>query len=82
MLYMLCPTCGEHLGRIQILYEEEMKKLAETFGVDDEAISKGVIENDTKYKEERQKIIKKLVSNPCCSTRLMNYVDLVKIIKG
>jgi hypothetical protein len=79
---MLCPTCGEHLGRIQVIYEEDMKKLAESFGVDDEAISKGIIDNDDKYKEGRKKIIKKLVDNPCCSSRLMNYIDIVKIIKG
>jgi len=82
MLYMVCPTCGELLGNKQLRLMERMSKLCNDLGIDDEAVSLGSIENEDSYVKERQQIIKELFKNICCRIRALNYVELVKLIKG
>ena len=40
MLQMKCPTCGTLLGDIQLIHEEEIKKIDESKISDDEKNSK------------------------------------------
>lgn len=80
MLYPVCPTCGEFLSNKELIYENEMKNICESLEINDEIISQGNLEKNQHYIKKKQHIINKLVSKPCCKMRLMNYLDLVKII--
>jgi hypothetical protein len=82
MLYMICPTCGEPLGNKEITYISEMKAVCDSLGVDDDMISQSSINSNKDYIKKRQEIISKLVTNPCCKMRMMNYIDTVQLVKG
>ena len=81
MLYILC-SCGEILGNKVLVYEEEMKKLCDDFGVDFDMISKGIVNDNEEYKKRAQNIVNKLGRRYCCKMALMNYVDIVHLVKG
>lgn len=82
MLYMRCPGCGELLGNKQLVYETRMKEVCEGMGVDDDIISQGNMDKNEDYRKARQKIVNELCTRFCCKMRLMNYVDIVHIVKG
>lgn len=81
MLYPVCPTCGSLLSNIQLPYQRDIKVLCEEYNIDIEALSKGVINND-EFNNKKEEIVKKYVEphRYCCSMRLTNFCDLVKII--
>jgi len=82
MLFMVCPSCGEMLGNKELVYIEEMKKVCESLGIDDNTVSIAEIDTTEEYKKKKQAVIHKLLRNPCCIMRLMNYIDKVHLIKG
>ena len=82
MLYLVCPTCGELLANKQLKYMEQMKNVCEELGIEDEVISLGEVDNMEDYIKHRQKITQDLFKNICCRMRVLNYIELVKIIKG
>ncbi len=82
MLYMVCPTCGELLGNKELVYINRMKEICTSMGIDDDIISQGKIIKTKEYIEGRQKILNELVKNPCCKMRMMNYLDVVTLVKG
>lgn len=82
MLTMLCPTCGELLGNKELVYMAEMKEVCDSLGVDDDIISQGSVNKNKDYIQKRQEILNKLLRNPCCKMRMMNYIDVVQLVKG
>ena len=66
---MRCPTCGTLLGDIQLIHEEEIKKID----------SSKLIEAD-KNKKKEDLINTYGLERYCCKTRLLGYVDIVNII--
>jgi len=80
MLYMKC-SCGKLLGHLQLIYEEGMRKICEKFNMDYNAYSLGEIENNTEYRNERSKLLNSLCKRYCCKNALMNYIDIVNLIK-
>ncbi len=81
MLYMVCPTCGELLGDKQLIYMTKLKELCDKHDINDELLSRG-FDKTPAFVEERQALIKSLFKNICCKMRVLNYVELVKLIKG
>ena len=81
MLYMVCPTCGELLGDKQLLYNDGIKKICDKYNINDELLSHG-FDKTPEFVEERSKLILNLFKNVCCKMRALNYLELVKIIKG
>ena len=69
MLQMRCPTCGTLLGDIQLIHEEEIKKID----------SSKLFEAD-KNKKKEDLINTYGLERYCCKTRLLGYVDIVNII--
>ena len=82
MLYMICPTCGEHLGNKELSFIADMKQVCDEIGIDDDIISQSTQDKNPDFIEKRKNIVNKYVSNPCCKMRLLNYRDLVQLIKG
>jgi DNA-directed RNA polymerase subunit N (RpoN/RPB10) len=82
MLYMICPTCGELLGNKELIYVQEMKKICDEFGIDDNMISQGLANENEKIVEQKKKLIQDLCVNMCCRMRMMNYINLVNLVKG
>jgi DNA-directed RNA polymerase subunit N (RpoN/RPB10) len=70
MLQMRCPTCGTLLGDIQLIHEEEIKKIDS---------SKFTEVEKNKKKEDLMNTYG--LYRYCCKTRLLGYVDIVNIIK-
>jgi DNA-directed RNA polymerase subunit N (RpoN/RPB10) len=69
MLQMKCPTCGTLLGDIQLIHEEEIKKIDESKISDDEKNSK------------KKKLIDMYgIDRYCCRTRILGYCDIVNTI--
>lgn len=81
MLYLVC-TCGEILGNKQLVYEEQMKKVCEKIGIDFDMVSQGISDNNEEFIKNRCDIVNKLCRRICCKQQLINYVDLVYLIKG
>ena len=81
MLYMRCPTCGEVLGNKELIYEQKMKELCNSLGIDDDIVSMGHMDKHEEFIKKRQDIVQDLVSNICCRMRLITYIDIVQIIK-
>jgi len=81
MLYMVCPTCGELLGDKQLIYNQKLKEICDKFNINDDLLARG-FDKTPEFVEERQNLIKSLFKNICCKMRVINYVELVKIIKG
>ena len=80
MLIMICP-CGEILGNKQLIYEKQMKEICNKFNIDYDAISSGKADNNEEYVSARQKIVKNLCRRYCCQMNLMNYIDIILLIK-
>jgi hypothetical protein len=78
MLQMIC-SCGTVLGNKQIIYEEEMKKACETIGLDYNTISH--VDTNENYRKIRQDIVKKVCKRICCKQAILNYIDIVYLIK-
>lgn len=78
---MICPTCGELLGDKQLLYNDGIKKICDKFNINDELLSRG-FDKTSEFVEERSKLIQSLFKNVCCKMRALNYIELVKIVKG
>lgn len=71
MLYPRCPTCGKNLSNIEIPYEEAKQKICDNPSLTDE-------QKDT----AKQKLVNSLgLERYCCKTRLLTYLDVVRIIK-
>ena len=81
MLYLVC-TCGEILGNKQLVYEEYMKKVCEEIGIDFDMISQGLSDKNEEFKKKRCDIVNKLCRRYCCKQYLINYIDIVYLIKG
>ena len=59
-----------------------MKKICEDLGVDFDMISQGLTDKNDEFKKKRADIVKKLCRRYCCTQLLINYIDLVHLIKG
>ena len=81
MLYILCPTCGYLLGTKEIPYENRLKELYKKYNIDQESISKGILDTHEKFKEERADIVNSLCERYCCKMRLITYINLAELIK-
>jgi len=80
MLQMIC-SCGEILGNKEILYEERMSNACNIIGMDFNALSLGDVDLNDEYKKLRQDVINDLCRRYCCKQNMMNYLDLVLMIK-
>jgi DNA-directed RNA polymerase subunit N (RpoN/RPB10) len=74
MLPPKCFTCGHILADIELEYEDTL-----------EEINNNTKLNDEQKADEKKKLIDKLLPGRwkkryCCRTRLITYVDLIKII--
>jgi DNA-directed RNA polymerase subunit N (RpoN/RPB10) len=69
MLQMRCPTCGTLLGDIQLIHEQEIKK-----------IDNSKLSEVEKNKKKEELINMYGLDRYCCRTRILGYVDIVNII--
>jgi len=74
--------CGELLGNKQLIYETKVKELCVKLGIDVEMISRGMVNDNPEYKQEIQNIIGSLCRRYCCKMAMMNYIDIVNVVKG
>jgi len=66
---MRCPTCGTLLGDIQLIHEQEIKK------IDNSKLS------DIEKNKKKEELINMYgLDRYCCRTRILGYVDIVNII--
>ena len=71
MLYYKCPSCKTLLADKQLPFEKEMDRIVK----------------DTKMSEDEKNDAKRKLLDSlelvryCCRTRMLTYVDLIKIIK-
>tara|TARA_S200000501_G_C20384441_1_gene552044 strand:- start:240 stop:440 length:201 start_codon:yes stop_codon:yes gene_type:complete len=66
MLYFRCPSCKTNFAKIELLLEERMNNL----------------KNSKKTETDVKKILIPLgIINPCCTMRVLTYVDTIKLIK-
>ncbi|VBB17966.1 hypothetical protein YASMINEVIRUS_429 [Yasminevirus sp. GU-2018] len=81
MLYPVCPSCGALLSNIQLPYQRDIRALCEKYNIDIEVMSRGIVQND-EFNAEKEKIMRKYVDQHryCCSMRLSNFSELVKIV--
>lgn len=71
MLYPRCPTCGKKLSNIEVNYEEAKEKICNNPSL-----------NKEQKNEAKQKLVNSLgLDRYCCKTRLLTYLDTVRIIK-
>ena len=84
MLYIVCPTCGYLLGNKEEIYYKKISDLCEEYGVDDNMLSSGILNNDKEFIKKKKKILDDLIGkhNICCASRIPTNIDLVRIIKG
>lgn len=82
MLYILCPTCGYLLGTKEIKYEESMRELYKKYNIDQDSVSKGILETNNEFIKDRADIVNRLCERYCCKMRLVTYVDLAHLIKS
>ena len=66
---MRCPTCGTLLGDIQLIHEQEIKK-----------IDNSKLSEVEKNKKKEELINMYDLDRYCCRTRILGYVDIVNII--
>ena len=66
---MRCPTCGTLLGDIQLIHEQEIKK-----------IDNSKLSEVEKNKKKEELINMYGLDRYCCRTRILGYVDIVNII--
>lgn len=74
MLNLRCDTCGHMLGDIEIEYEETLEEINNNHKL-----------NDEEKADLKRKLVDKLLpgrwkNKYCCRSRLITYVDLIKII--
>jgi DNA-directed RNA polymerase subunit N (RpoN/RPB10) len=74
MLPPRCFTCGHVLANLELEYEEGLQQIDNNFKLSSEEKS-----------ELKKKLINKLLPDRwknryCCRTRLISYVDLIKVI--
>ena len=81
MLFLVCP-CGEILGNKELVYKEGMKKICEEMGIDADMVSQGLSDKESEFKEKRCALVNKLCRRICCKQLMINYIDLVNLIKG
>lgn len=73
MLYLVCPTCNTCLGDKQLIIEKNV-----------EIICGDVDMNKITQKEAdnlKSELITSFKVKYCCNTRLLSYIDQVRIIK-
>tara|TARA_B100002019_G_C20775467_1_gene359619 strand:+ start:278 stop:478 length:201 start_codon:yes stop_codon:yes gene_type:complete len=66
MLYFRCPSCRSNLAKKELLLEEKLENLKHSKRSEDD-IKKILISLD--------------IVNPCCTMRVLTYVDTIKLIK-
>jgi len=74
MSYPICPTCGGLLSNIWLNYLEDIRKLCIEFNNKTD---------DPKFNTRKEEIVASYIVNPdryCCKMRLINSVELVRII--
>lgn len=71
MLYPRCPTCGKILANIEVDYEKAKDKICDNPSLTEEQ----------KNKAKRNLVNSLGLERYCCKTRLLTYLDTVKIIK-
>lgn len=81
MLYMVCTTCGELLGDKQLSYNMKIKDICDKYNINDDLLARG-FDKTPEFVKERQDLIQSLFKNICCKMRVINYVELVKMVKG
>lgn len=81
MLFLICP-CGEILGNKQLVYEDRMKKVCDETGIDFDMVSQGFADKNEDFKKKRCDIVNSICRRICCKQLLINYIDLVHLIKG
>ena len=62
-------------------YNQKLKEICDKYDINDDLLARG-FDKTPQFIEERQKLIQSLFKNICCKMRVINYVELVKIIKG
>lgn len=67
---MRCPTCGTLLGDIQLIHEENIKKID----------NNNNLSSIEKNKKKQELINMYGLERYCCKTRILGYVDIVNII--
>jgi DNA-directed RNA polymerase subunit N (RpoN/RPB10) len=82
MLYPVCPTCGALFSNIQLLYQNDIQELCDEFNVSPEILSRGLSRNE-EFNRRKKEILDKYTvpTNYCCRPRLMNFCDIVRIVK-
>lgn len=71
MLYLRCPSCGTKLANHELEYEEKLKQICNNPNL-----------SDKQEREAKEKLVNSFgLKRYCCKTRLMSYVDVIKIIK-
>ncbi len=74
MLPPKCFTCGHVLANLELEYEEKLQE-----------IDNNIKLNDEQKQEAKRNIVDKLLPDRwktryCCRSRLLSYVDLIKVI--
>ncbi len=74
MLPPRCFTCGHMLAQLELEYEEKLNEIDNNIKLNDEEKAK-----------HKRDLVNKLLPDRwqkryCCRTRLISYVDLIKII--
>jgi DNA-directed RNA polymerase subunit N (RpoN/RPB10) len=74
MLPPRCFTCGHVMADIELEYEETLQEIDNNIKLNDEQKSKAKINLINKLLPGR------FEKRYCCRTRLLSYVDLIKIV--
>ena len=69
MLYTVCPTCNTLLADKQIPYEKKMKEICEK-----------KLSEEQKMKEQKKLLDDLGLSNYCCRTRVISYIDQANLL--
>jgi DNA-directed RNA polymerase subunit N (RpoN/RPB10) len=70
MLYYKCPTCRTVLANRQLPYEEGLQKICENEKLD----------KNKKDKEKMKLLDDLLISNICCRTRILTYLQIIDTV--
>jgi DNA-directed RNA polymerase subunit N (RpoN/RPB10) len=70
MLYMKCPSCGHLFADIQLEYEEKR----------DAIINNKSYSSEKKTKLHAELLNELYITNPCCTMRVMSYIQEEKIL--
>lgn len=70
MLYLVCPTCNEHLGNRQIIFDKQIDNIMNSD------------EDDSVKEKLKSDLVNNLgLDNYCCKMRIITFKRLVEIIK-